>query len=234
MTITTRIGKGSELTTAEMDTNLTDLRDGIGMQIPKTEGFGIKVDSLGTPTFGWRDIIGQVYVDEDDVNKALLSIYRGGVKGRQFGSLSEACIDIHIPHDYLPDSDIFIHAHWSHTSALVTGGSVTWGFETMYAKGHNQEPFSSPVLITVAQNASTTQYQHMIAETAASVSGGSAVQLDTNLIEPDGVLQARIYLDSNDITVSGGGIPDPFVHFVDIHYQSTNMATKQRMPDFWV
>ena len=103
----------------------------------------------------------------------------------------------------------------------------------MYSKGHNQAAFGEPVLITVAQNASTTQYQHMIAETAASTSGGSAVQLDTDVLEPDGVIQCRLYLDSNDMTVSGGAVPDPFAHFVDIHYQSTNIGTKQRAPDFW-
>lgn len=233
MTITTRTGKGSELTAAEVDTNFTDLRDGIALQVPKTAGTGIKVDSLGTPTFGWHDIIGNLHVDEDDVNRASYAVYRGGLKSRQFGTSSEAFVDFHIPHDYLSGSDIFIHVHWSHISTLVTGGSVTWGFETIYSKGHDQGAFSSPILITVAQNASTVQYRHMIAETAASVSGGSANQLNTGNIEPDGVILTRIYLDSNDITVSGGGVPDPFVHYVDIHYQSTNVATKQRIPDFW-
>ena len=73
----------------------------------------------------------------------------------------------------------------------------------------------------------------MIAEGGASVSGGSATQLDTDNLETDGLILGRMYVDSNDITVSGGGVPEPFIHFVDIHYQSTGVGTKQRAPDFW-
>jgi hypothetical protein len=73
----------------------------------------------------------------------------------------------------------------------------------------------------------------MIAGTTLSVSGGASDELDTDILEPDGLILCRFYLDSNDITVSGGGVPDPFIHFVDIHYQSTGLPTKQRAPDFW-
>ncbi len=60
MTITTRAGKGSALSHNEMDTNFTDLRDGVGgIQVPKTSGLGIKVDSGGStnePAFFTLDI----------------------------------------------------------------------------------------------------------------------------------------------------------------------------------
>tara|TARA_S200002703_G_scaffold160057_1_gene176393 strand:+ start:2148 stop:2849 length:702 start_codon:yes stop_codon:yes gene_type:complete len=232
MTITTRAGKGSQLTHAELDTNFTDLRDGVDMLAPKEKTKGIRIDPT-TPDFGWHDIIGQLHVDEDDAtNKANFATYRGSIKARQFGATSEAFVDFHIPHDYYEGSPIYINVHWSHTSSTLTGGSVTWGMETMYAKGHDQAAFAAPVTITVAQTANTTQYQHMIAETAASTAGGSGVQLDTNLLEVDGVIQCRIYLDSNDLTDSVT-VPDPFVHFVDIHYQSTGLPTKSREPDFY-
>ncbi len=61
MTIATRAGKGSALSHNEMDTNFTDLRDGVGgLKLPKTSGLGIKVDSTGTPTFPCRDLIGDI------------------------------------------------------------------------------------------------------------------------------------------------------------------------------
>ena len=63
--------------------------------------------------------------------------------------------------------------------------------------------------------------------------GGSSTTLDTNLLEPDGVVEGRIYLDSNDLIVSSGGQPDPFIHFFDVHYQSTGAATAQKAPDFY-
>lgn len=233
MAITTLTSKGAKLSHSEMDTNFTDLRDGVDMMIPKTKGLGIKVDSLGTPDFGWHDIIGTISIYADDVNRAAISVYRGGIQALRFAPGNQAHINFHIPHDYVVGTDIFIHAHWSHNFTTVTGGSVTFGFETMYGKGHNQAAFEAPVNISVIDTASTTQYQHMIAETAASINGGSAVQLDTNSLEPDGIIQVRVYVDSNDILVSGGGVPDPYIHFVDIHYQSTGVATKNRIPDFW-
>jgi hypothetical protein len=234
MAITLRSVKGSELTHAELDTNFTDLRDGVALQVPKTQGAtGIKVDSLGTPTYGWHDLLAKVDV-EPGVNAPSWAVYRGSIKQYQFTeAVDYGYLSWHIPHDYVIGTDIFVHCHWSQILTTVTGGSVTFGYELTYAKGHDQAAFPATKTVTVLQNASTTQYQHMIAEGAASVSGGSATQLDTDLLEPDGVILGRVYVDSNDITVSGGGVPEPFIHFVDMHYQTTNVGTKQRQPDFW-
>ena len=233
MAIILRSTKGAELTHNELDQNFIDIRDGVNIMVPNAQTYGIKVDSLGTPTFGWHDLTGvlQVYGEAGD---ALRSSYRGGIKALQFIEGSSAYIDFHLPHDYVMGSDIFFHAHWSHAATTVTGGSVTWGFELMYAKGHNQAAFEEPVTVAVVQSANPIQYQHMIAENVASTPGGAAgVLLDTDELEVDGLIQCRIYLDSNDLLVSGGGVPDPFVHAVDIHYQSTNIATKNKAPGFW-
>lgn len=232
MTIVTRAGKQSELSHNEMDTNFTDLRDGVNLMTPKTKGKGMKLGPNGSETFGWHDLTGILLVYALP-GEGTHQIYRGGIHAIQLAETEHAHCDFHMPHDYAPGTDIFIHVHWSHAGTLVTGGSVTWGFEIMYAKGHNQEAFPVPLTVSVAQNASTTQYQHMIAEGLASTPGGSGVLLDTNLLETDGIIQCRISLDSNDMIVSGGLIPDPFIHMVDLHYQSTNTATKNRSPDFW-
>ena len=231
MTITTRAGKGSALTHNELDTNFTDLRDGLAIRVPKTQGYGIKVDSLGTPTFGWHDLLGSLEVD--GYNPPTRVVYIGGLKQFQFAENNTAYFSFHLPHDYAVGTDIHIHSHWSHTSSLVTGGSVTWTYELTYAKGHNQAAFDSPIIVSGTQNASTIQYQHMIVETAISTAGGSPTQLSTSAMEPDGMIFGRVWLSANGITVSGGGVPDPFLHEVDLHYQSTGVATKQRFPGFW-
>lgn len=234
MTITTRAVKGSQLTHVELDDNFTDLRDGVAMVVPKTQNSGIKVDSLGTPTFGWHDLASELYVyDIAELTAPDFVTYRAGIRQWQFAVNDEAQLRFHLPHDYAMGTDIHIHVHWSHGSTLVTGGGVTWGFELMYAKGHGQAPFGAPIIISQFQTASTTQYQHMVAEGAASTAGGGASLFNTALIEPDGMILGRLYLASNTITVSGGGVPLPFVHHVDIHYQSTNVSTKSRTPDFW-
>jgi hypothetical protein len=229
----TRTAKGSQLTIVEGDTNVTNARDGIDMQLPKTSGVGIKTDSLGTPSFPWHDLTGTLSVEHDDANHPELVIFRDNIRAYEFlSTTTSAYTNLHIPHDYVPGSDLFIHVHWLHNSAIVTGGTCTWGFEVTYAKGHQQGAFGASKLVTVAQNAELTQYSHQIAETALSISGGSATQLDSDDIETDGVICTRVYLDSNDIT-SSGAVPDPFIFFVDVHYQSTGIGTKQKSPDFW-
>lgn len=229
MTITTRAGKGSELTHNEMDTNFTDARDGVALQVPKTKNAtGVKIGPNGSADYGWHDLVGTLFSN----GTSTYGNFIGTIKKLQFAEGQDASIDFHLPHDYLPGSDIFLHVHWGHNSATCTGGSVTWGFETTYSKGHDQAAFHAVKLITVAQAANTTQYQHMIAETAASVSGGSATQLDTDILETDGLIMCRMYLDSNDLTDSVT-VPDPFAFKVDIHYQSTGVGTANKSPDFW-
>ena len=61
----------------------------------------------------------------------------------------------------------------------------------------------------------------------------SGSQIDSDDLEVDGVILVRVYLSSNDITVSSGSVPDPFLHYVDLHYQSTGIGTKAKVPDFW-
>lgn len=233
MAIITRADKGSPLTHSEMDNNFIEL-DTIptGKVYPKTKGVGVKIDT-DAPDWGWHDMLSNITIDPNSVQQPTFATFRGSITEYQFAEGNEILARWHMPHDYVPGTDVFIHVHWSHDSTLVTGGSTTWAWETTYAKGHDQGAFLAPKTVTVAQNASTTQYQHMIAETALSVSGGSATQLDSDELETDGLILCRFFFDSNDMTVSGGGVPDPFVHFVDLHYQSTGLPTKGRAPDFW-
>ena len=76
--------------------------------------------------------------------------------------------------------------------------------------------------VTVEQTQSTTAYQHMIAESAAVTIPG---------LEVDGLVILKVTrIAPAGTDVSG----DVFVPCVDIHYQSTNMATKNKAPSFYV
>jgi len=230
MTVITRREKGSALTHDELDDNFVDLKTNPdGTVYPKDTGIGIKVD-VDSPTFPWFDMEGVLLAD-GTANK---NTYLGGIKQLQFTEGDDADVSYHIPHDYLPGSDLFIHVHWSHDSTFVTGGTVTWAFETIYSKGHNQDTFKTPVNISVIDNASPIQYQHLIAETVATSVGGSAVNLDVNDIEIDGIIVCRLYLDSNDIETSNASTVNPFVHFADLHYQSIVIGTKNKAPNFYI
>lgn len=231
----------NELGTINTRTSVVDSAGGFAklvagddLVIDKASSTGIKVD-LTTPTFGFADIIGNILSAKTAAaNIPTLATYQGGLKQLQFVLNDLVFINFHIPHDYAPGTDIFIHSHWSHIATTVTGGSVDWSFECSYAKGHNQAAFGAPITAVGTSNASVTQYQHILTDIQLSAAAPSGTQLDTDNIEPDGIIMCRIYLSANNITVSGGGVPDPFLHFVDIHYQTTGMiGTKNKSPDFY-
>jgi hypothetical protein len=119
--------------------------------------------------------------------------------------------------------------HHCHTSSLVTGGSVTWSFETTVAKGHQQganSVFGATKTTSVTQTWSpTTQYEHFISEVVISSTGGSATLVDNALFEPDSLILVRVYLSANATTVSSGSTP--------AHYQSTGIFTKAKAPNFY-
>ena len=192
--------------------------------LPKTSGFGIRVDTAA-PTFPWRDIEGDLVVRGTGAADPAFNVYRTNIRQYQFSVNDELWLVFHIPHDYVPGSEIFIHFHWSHISATVTSGAATWGADVSYAKGHNQGAFPATANVTVAQNASTTQYQHMIAEVQLSASG----QVNATALEVDGLILVRVYLSANTIN----GTPEPFLHKCDLHYQSTGIGTKQKAPAFY-
>ncbi|MCK5639678.1 MAG: hypothetical protein KAJ19_02730 [Gammaproteobacteria bacterium] len=203
------------------------------LTLSKNPGNGIKVDT-DNPSFGWHDILGNVTQLNIGASKPTFAIYRDTLRQFQFPVSKEEYFEYHIPHDYLPGSDIFLHVHWSHIGALVTGGSVTFEYELSYSKSHNQQAFHASVTGNVVGIASPTQYQQILSEVQVSDNTPSGSQIDSNDLEPDGLIIARIMTAANDIEVSGGGVPDPFIHYVDIHYQSTNVATKQNAPNFYV
>ena len=147
-------------------------------------------------------------------------------------------MEYHIPHDYLPGSDIFVHVHWSQIVVDTGGpagvpGNVKWQFDLSYAKGHGQAAFTAPVSSFVIQQASSVQYQHMLTEVAVSTPGGAVDRIDTSLMEPDGVLLVRAFRIPTDVVDTLNQAP--FVHYVDLHYQTTGvMGTKQKAPNFYI
>ena len=193
----------------------------------KASGKGIKVDTA-TPTFGFADLLGEVFQRNTGASKPTRAAWKGGTFGFQFAAGKEEEFEFHIPHDYVPDTEIFLHIHWGHNGTLVTGGTVTFDYELTYAKGHGQGVFGTNAISTiVSATATTSQYSHELSEGQVSVSGGSGTQIDTDVLEPDGVIKATVGVSANNLTVSGGGVPDPFIHYIDIHYQTTGIKNSR-------
>lgn len=201
--------------------------------LSKSATGGIKVD-LTTPTYPWHDLLGRLTSKGLGVNDPEWSIYRSTIYQYLFDLNAEIWFEFHVPHDYVKGSDLYIHTHWSHISATVTSGGVTWGYDITAAKGHQQEIFPAPINTSVTQLASvgaSGQYRHMIAEIQLSSNTPTANQINNSSIEPDSLILVRNYLSAYNIV---GGTGSVFMHYCDIHYQSTGIGTKQKSPDFYV
>lgn len=192
--------------------------------LPKTTGTGFKVDPAA-PTFGFRDIIGQIELRGSGANDPTFSAYTGtALRAYHFSaSVMQECFFVyHIPHDYVPGTDIYFHMHWSNAAATPNTGDVIWGFEYTYARGYNQQAFPATSTVTVTQACPATRYQHNIAETAAVTIAN---------LEVDGLILVRAYRDA---AAGGDTCTDAvFGHTADVHYQSTGMATKNRDYPFY-
>lgn len=199
--------------------------------LSSASGNGIKVDTA-SPTYPWHDIIGNISPKTSGAGTPSFRTYNGNISA--FSFIANDIVDcvFHVPHDYAPGTDIYLHVHWSHNGTNVTG-TAEFTYYATYAKGHNQAAFPTEVTGTVSYAtvdlATTPRYQHRIDEVALSVSGGSASKLDTDDIETDGLILVRIKLTSLP-SVTGGYL---FIHTSDIHYQSTNIGTKNKSPAFY-
>ena len=143
-----------------------------------------------------------------------------------------------MPHGCVPGTDMYIHTHWSQIVVDDIGGGVPgtikWNFEISYADGYGTpggagDPFSDPKDISITQQASTTQYAHMIAEVIITGATDTLTTFDRTKPKVDGVFLVRAWRDPTDDTLT----EDPFLHYVDIHYQTTNVGTKNRNTPFY-
>lgn len=228
MAIVLRSVKGQALTKEEQEGNIVDLDERpLGQVYPKSQSIGIKIDTA-TPDWGWHDLLSTIRLG-GTANDPTYVTYQGSIKQAQFDVGDEIFTEFHMPHDYAMGTDIYIHAHWSHNALGLTTGGITGVMEASYAKGHDQDFFGTPIIVNLAQDASLVRYQHLIAEGPLSAAGGAGGLIDTALLEPDGLFLVRVELTGNTMDAAA----KPFLHAVDIHYQSTGLATKQKAPDFW-
>jgi hypothetical protein len=216
--------------------------------INKTSGVGIKVD-LANPTFGWADLLGDQFAKNTGGTKPTLVAYNSEIPGTsidawQFSDGDEAFLSFHIPHDYVPGTDIYLHIHWSQNNVGATGGTIDFKYFAIYAKGHNQVSgsafTSTPITATFSSididdsgsgGSGLAQYQQHITEVIISGASATVALFDRDDFEPDGVIELTFEMDANNLT---GTPSDPFIHYIDIHYQTTAIiGTKDKAPDFY-
>lgn len=203
----------------------------------------IREDLLKLLSGGFADILGDQFSKNTGATKPTLATYNGAIDGWQFGNGDEAFMSFHIPHDYAPGTDVHLHIHWSQTSATATGGTLDFKYYAIYAKGHNQalgSTFTStPITATFTTidindgSSGLGQYQHHLTEVTLSGASATAALFDRDDFEPDGVIELTFEMDANNLTNSGA-VLDPFIHYVDLHYQTTGIiGTKNKVPNFY-
>ena len=187
-------------------------------------------DILGSPRliypnsdkFGWRDITGEITLrGVAATDPSWDQIGSGPFYAYNFGLNDKVWMVYHVPHDIVPNAQIYLHTHW--LADGTDANTVKWQWDYTYAKGFNQAAFDSTgTTITAEQAASGTAYQHMVTETVGITVDG--------LTEPDGLIIVCITRITNGGTNNTDGI---FLLTADVHYQSTDMGTFGKAPDFY-
>jgi hypothetical protein len=174
--------------------------------------------------FGWRDITSEVRTrGVGATDPSWTQIGTSAFYAYAFEVNDVAWFSYHVPHDIVPNADVFFHFHWitDGTDAAV----VKWQFQHCYAKGFDQEAFdvASPTTVTAEAAGPGVAYQHMVTETTA--------QTITGLTEPDGLIQLKVTRLTNGTVDNADTV---FMLTADIHYQSTNQGTYGKAPNFYV
>jgi hypothetical protein len=192
---------------------------------PKAQGNGVQIDQAA-PAYAWHDLLGDIIAKDSGAGSPSIVAWKGGIKQVRFAVGDSEDVAFHIPHDWVPGHDCFIHIHWSVLDASTD--TYTFEMELTYGDGHNQGPCVANITTSVAQAAPGVAHQILVSEVQLTAASPSASQLDSALMEPDGT----VFCDVRLLSKSGAG-SDPFIHHVDLHYKSTGIGTVAKAPDFW-
>jgi hypothetical protein len=223
---------GNRLSVGDLGVDTAKINE--SLVIPRTTGKGIKLHP-DSPSFGWCDMLGRVIARTTGATVPSFASYRGNLYQYQFTNgvnVKEMFQEFHIPHDYVPNTDMYIHIHWSQNvvdtgGAAAVPGNAKWYFDISYADGYGTpggaaQAFIAPITTSVVQQGSTTQYGHMIAEVQFTGETTTASTIAKSAFKIDGLILVRVYRDSTDAADTLD--QSPFLHFIDIHYQTNGVA----------
>jgi hypothetical protein len=176
---------------------------------------------------GWNDfLMPGLTLPRTAANAPAISTFQGNIDALAFQNAGnqprETWSSLHVLHDYRDGTKLFPHIHWSHNNATPSG-DVKWQIEYSIAKGHSGGAFPAATTVSLIQTAAA-QYTHHIVE----VSSDDAIP--STEAESDSVIMFRIFRDSGDGEDTFGD--DAFLLFFDIHFQSDNMLTNEKVRTF--
>lgn len=187
--------------------------------------------------FGWQDLIGDIKPRINGVFAPTLKELTPNNTEFSYGVGDKCECKFHIPHDYVPKTDMFVHIHWTHTGTNITGSLIV-NIYSIYAKGHQQASFtnnaSTVINVTGLNITNTPNLMHRVDEVLFSTRNGSPSLLNSNIIEADGFI--LLTFETNTVpSISGSPYTnDVYIISLDIHYQSTKLPTKNKSPNFYL
>ena len=215
MTITLRNTKGSSLTYAELDGNFTDLN----VRLTDAEFRGAN---------GWKDLVTPLVIPLGS-GAPILTSWRDGIWLPQFApnEIQSCMSSAHLGHDYLNDTMIYPHMHWT-IGVQAAVGVVRWGFAYTWARRNDstgQTAFPVEQTIYIETTVNKGDHSHYVSESADGL-GIPGIGM-----EPDTLLLFSIFRDGTHVNDT---YVDPIYGFsFDIHYQCDKDATPLRRPPFY-
>ena len=206
----------------------------------------ITADGAGSSGFGqkvWKDLTGNVVARGSGAGWPTFSTFLGvSLDAFAFAAGESVNFYFHIPHDYAVGTDIYLHTHWGHNGTAISGNMV-WDAEVSIANRTATVPFSPFITpITASLNSNTIsgtmnttnypRYCHVVEEIQLSAASPTASQLNTSAIQVDSLIQMHINATTIP-TITGGAPNEPFLFFVDIHYQADMEGTLNKDPDYY-
>lgn len=195
---------------------------------------GIKVNNK----YPWMDVVGTLAPRSSSTGAAIqTSLFNALVAGYPLTATSVVDVIFHVPHDYMPGTDVFLHHHWGHQGTAISGSLVITANISMVTRTAGISVMTTPVVSTTTISGLTItnmpKWSVRIDETQISTPGGSSTMLDTNAITPDSLIIIR-YSTPTIPSLSGSAVKNnPYFFASDIHMQSNMIGTPNKDPNFY-
>lgn len=201
--------------------------------LPGTKGKGLLIGQ----EYSWVDLIGPIVPKTLGTSAAVLQPFYGVTTSWAHNAGAKGELTYHLPHDYAPGTDTFIHVHWGHNGTNITGSFVVKFWISISQRTYPATTFTAPVqttlTVTGVNMTNTPRWGHRVDEIPLSTPGGSLVTIPTEFIETDGIINIHYEIDTIPSITGSDVVNVPYIQTIDIHMQSTTIGTKNKDPNFW-
>ena len=171
---------------------------------------------------GWSDnVSGFVTQAAPGITEPAFEDMGNGLYAHGFTDGEALVVQHHINHDVKPNGMTHMHVHWSPSTTMTAGDTITWTIDYTIAKGHHQsETFTAAttrLVLTYTADGTELANEHMILEHVAGITTP----------EVDALVMSKITYGQGTYGSKVYG------HCMDMHYQVDRNATPNKVPNFY-